>query len=417
MSYSTSLKPFYCDPIYDASKKRTEFRLLDSTVYTSNLRLLNVGMNYGGSGVYTYNFTAGAYAVIDRIQLLSGNELLEEVRDFGKWITFQNYNNSNDMNKSLNKFVNKSNFGFELVDGLDQAKEIKYSPYYSPKVAFVKSDNDTETQLGWLNLRSVFSFLKNVQYLDTDKLKKLRVVVYYNTRSVYFDNTNTDLQAADSTAEPLLVADEVLEGGSMPDVVEYMPVEIDRVIVPGEDSPATLGTEQEKKIRINGFNNKRVQRLLMVNSGTTNSLLDVTRFGSQAQVNQKVQVAVNGVNKLPFDGQEGANRRLALLHDTWGECNTIDALAHAGCGSCVNVYTASNVLNYHIGSLDYFGMSINEKVEDLQLTYTRTNVADSGIVTDQKLNQVNEQLELTLFAEVPKVAQLKGGVVLTSYLE
>lgn len=417
MSYSTSLKPFYCDPIYDASKKRTEFRLIDSTVYTSNLRLLNVGINYAGSASYIYNFTAGAYAVIDRIQLLSGNELLEEVRDFPKWMTFQNYNNSNDMNKSLNKYVNKSNFGFELVGGLTSADEIQYQSYYIGKTTFASSDNDSEKQLGWLNLRSVFSFLKNVQYLDTDKLKKLRVVVYYNTRSVYDDNTNNDLQAADNTAEPLLVADEVLEGGSMPDVVEYTPVEIDRVIVPNENSPTTAGTEKEKKYRVNGFNNKRVQRLLMVNSGTTNELLRHTKHGSQAQVNQKVQVAVNGVNKLPFDGQEGANRRLALLHDTWGECNTVDALAHVGCGSCVSVYSGNaGLFNYNIGSLDYFGMSINEKVEDLQLTYTRTNVADDT-VTNQYENQVNEQLELTLFAEVPKVAQLKGGVVMTSYVE
>lgn len=419
MSYSTNLKSSYIDPVYDASKKRTEFRLTDGTTYTSNLRLINLGIEYNrdANDAYAYNLGAGAYGVIDHIQLLAGNELIEEVRDFPKWVTFQNFNNTNDRNKSLNKFTNKSNFGFEMVSGLQATEDIKYASYYDTLQFYQQSDNTSDKQLCWLSLRKVFSFLGSVQYLDTEKLKKLRVVVYYNTNSVYVDgNSHHDLHSSDKTAEPLLVADEVMEGGSMPDVVEYVPVELDRIVVPAVDATVEEGQEQEKKFRVNGFNNKRVQRLLIANSGTTNSKLGINRFGSVSQINQRIQVAVNGANKLPFEGQTGHNRRLAMLHDTWGECNPVDAMTNVGAGSCVAVYEGSTTIRDTIGTFDYFGMVVNDKVDDLQITYARTNAKDVSTTT-QTESQFNEALDLTLMAEVPKVAQMKNGVFMTSYLQ
>lgn len=419
MSYSSSIKTDYIDPDFFQDKKRCVFKLDigNETVYLSNLRLINLGIildpanNAQGSG-YLYNPIAGAYVLIKSIQLLSGNEVIEEKREFSSFVSFMNYNNSNENNRSLNKWVNKSNLGFELAGGLND--QPGYAPYYPGKNIFNAADNGTERNLAWLNLRKVFSFLQNVEYLDTKKLNKLRLVVEFETESVYATvPANTfNLTANDSINPPLLCADVVLNADNnltTPNVVEYTPLEVDRVIIPELSGALTdTGVEQKLKFRMNGFNNKTLNRMLMVNTPTTSNFSGITKYMSEHQLNQKIQVAVNGRNRLPFDGITKTNQRLRLLNETWGECDTFDGLVSMN-GSCVAIYTPEL-----IGTLDYFSLNIGEKVEDLQVEFTRTCANDSGGVNNE--NQVNQAVELKMYAEVQKVLTFDNNNVLTSYM-
>lgn len=416
MSYSSSIKTDYIDPDFFQDKKRCVFKLDigNETVYLSNLRLINLGIILDPANTtsgYIYNPIAGAYVLIKSIQLLAGNEVIEEKREFSSFASFMNYNNSNENNRSLNKWVNKSLLGFELLGGL--TGQPLYAPYYPNKNSFQVTDNGTERNLGWLNLRKVFSFLQNVEYLDTKKLNKLRLVIEFETESVYVDKTPSNLTANDSINPPLLCVDVVLNPDNnltTPNVVEYTPLEVDRVIIPEFSGALTdTGVEQKLKFRMNGFNNKTLNRMLMVNTPTTSNFAGFTKYLSEHQLNQKIQVAVNGRNRLPFDGITKTNQRLRLLNETWGECNTYDGLVSMN-GSCVAIYEPPEL----IGTLDYFSLNIGEKVEDLQVEFTRTCANDSGGVNNE--NPVNQALELKMYAEVQKVLTFDNNNVLTSYM-
>lgn len=417
MSYSSLLKSVYIDPIFNSSKGRSEFRLLqgNNEIYTSNLRLLNVGVVYNGNANYAYNILGGAYCVISRISLLSGNELIEEIRDFTKWASFKNVNSTNDKNKSLNKFINKSLLGFETSGGLTPNSELTYSSYYTSKNTFSAAQNAGNQNTSWLSLRSIFSFLKNTPYLDTNKLDNLRVVLEYNTSSaVITDDDVFDLDNDFGTSEPLLVCDEVMTKDNtvqQPDVIEYLPVELDSVVVPAVNATSNTGTTQQLKVRVNGFNNKSVNRLLIVNSPTVANL-NTDRWASVSQYNQVVQPVVNGKNLYPFEGIQGVNRRLALMVDTWGELNAIDLMTNVGLGSCVSVHSTNSFLT---GTVDYTGFSINNKVDSLDLEYQRDNVVDSS-QANQTNATLNQALNLSLYGEVRKVLTVNNGVVNSTYI-
>lgn len=417
MSYSSLLKSVYIDPIYDSSKRRTEFRLLQGNgeVYTSNLRLLNVGVVYSGSNTYVYNLFAGAYSLISRISLLSGNEVLEEIRDFTKWATFKNINSTNDKNKSVNKYINKSLLGFEVEGGLTATTNPDYTSYYASKNTFTSANNAGQQNTSWLSLRAMFSLLKNTPYLDTNKLENLRVVIEYNTLSTVGTSDGVfDLNNDFNTSEPLLVCDEVMVKDNtiqQPDVIEYLPVELDSVVVPAVNATSNTGTKQQLRVRVNGFNNKTVNRLLIVNSPTVANL-ESDRWASVSQLNQVVQPVVNGKNIYPFEGINGYNRRLALMVDTWGELNTIDLMSSVGLGSCVSVNATSSFLT---GTTDYTGISINNKIDSLDLEYERENVIDTSQTT-QTSSRLNQALNLSLYGEVRKVLTVNNGIVKSSYI-
>lgn len=420
MSYSSTLKPLYIDPIYNSSKRRAEFRILEGNeeIYTSNMRLLNVGVitSLDGQNSYIYNTIGGAYVLIDRIRLLAGNELIEEIVDFPKWASFKNLNSSNDNNKSINKWVNKSQLGFTTTDGLPATNnELRYNFFYPDKNNFDIDNNNIEN-CSWLSLRSVFSFLKNTPYLDTNKLQNLRVVIEYNTLStiVSGDETQFDLNGNFQTAEPLLVVDEVMnkdESVKQPDLIKYMPLELDRVKIPAINATSETGTTQELKMRVNGFNNKTVNRMLLVNSPQSANL-NFNRWNSVSQLGQVVQPVINGKQKLPFEGINGPNRRLAMTVDTWGEMNLIDGMAHCGVGSTLNVY--DNVLRL-IGTGDYTAWVVGEKVENMDLNYKRVNVNETN-AQSQTTTKLNQALNLTLYGEVEKVLTVNNGVVKSSYV-
>lgn len=196
--------------------------------------------------------------------------------------------------------------------------------------------------------------------------------------------------------------------------VTYDCIEHDRVVldaIPGND------TEQERTFNVNGFNNKTLHRLLIVNTPTQTPAprADETAFsqvygnlGSAAQHNEEIMVRVNGSNKLPRDGLTRPNQRLAMLTDTWGTCNAYP-------GSNVTwLYNSANtdanqendnagvVLNPldRIGHLDYCGLMVNEYINELEVTFKRKSLTND--ITKQ-------QLLLNLFGQVRKSVVMKGG--------
>jgi hypothetical protein len=68
-------------------------------------------------------------------------------------------------------------------------------------------------------------------------------------------------------------------------------------------------------------------------------------------------------------------------------------------------------ISERVGQMDYVGLSIADHVNNLELVYERTCVAD----TQNHLPQ-NSSLEIRFFAEVRKQLSVAGGNVMVSYV-
>ena len=146
----------------------------------------------------------------------------------------------------------------------------------------------------------------------------------------------------------------------------------------------------------------------MVNTSTNAAFIgnDTTKgLGSTSQYNQKVQIRVNGQNKYPRDGVTRPNQRLAKLTDVWGTCNSFPGSNEIYLSNAANVVAEIN----RIGNYDYFGCHIGEKVEDLQIDYSRENVATMNL-------RYNQQLMLNLFAEAQKQIAVGSGGYSVKYI-
>lgn len=417
--YTSAVKSHQIDPVFDRNKFRSEFRLDEDKLYLTNLRIANVGVVHTGIEPKSYKFFTGAYGIIKDIQLMDGGKVIDEVREFQKYIAFKNYNASNDDNKSKNKFLNRSNYSFKIVDGnpavgtdpdnptLASTRPIKYAV---DNIFGSVVNPNSDTDLGWLSLKEVFGFLSEATVLSTSLMKNLRVVINYDKTDVLGGGV---LGANDSSSMPTLLADEVVDETVKNQLIKtitsmtFQCIEHDRVIVP-QVAPTAENTEvvQKTNFRVNGFNGKVLGRLLIVNSPTTQTGLDLFKHGSVNQINQVVQVRVNGTNRLPFNGISGPNERLQLMAETWGQSNVIPGMANGAAN--IDVYDKTPGFKNIIGSQDYFGMRIGDIVEDLQLEYTRTGVFDEGAAT-QGVTRYNQQLNLDIFAEVTKTLSVSGN--------
>lgn len=406
--YNSGIKTHLIDPVFNRDNFQSEFRLNDNTVYLSNWRLANVGIKATAGG--KFNALVGTYGVIKSIHLYDDNQLLDQILEAQIWQAFLGYNQNNNNERDLNRYLARNGMGFTF----DHNKQIDvYLPTFGPNVNGPRNSTDPSPS-GWLNLKTLFPFLDSSMYVPSNVFTRLRLVVQYD-KDIYLGTS-----VPDKTTEPLLIVDELVNDSVKSNVmknykgVTYDCIEHDRVVldaIPGND------TEQERTFNVNGFNNKTLHRLLIVNTPTQTPAprADETAFsqvygnlGSAAQHNEEIMVRVNGSNKLPRDGLTRPNQRLAMLTDTWGTCNAYP-------GSNVTwLYNSANtdanqandnagvVLNPldRIGHLDYCGLMVNEYINELEVTFKRKSLTN---------NITKQQLLLNLFGQVRKSVVMKGG--------
>jgi len=164
-----------------------------------------------------------------------------------------------------------------------------------------------------------------------------------------------------------------------------------------------------KKVR--GFDNKRVGRLLAVKayanankSKTTNAVDDVGNLGSLAGYDEVFNVRVNGKNILTRKGNDKApNARLAMLVDAYG-----DMASYYG-SNLISIANNDTLVTDGVkrtGRLDYFGVVVNDDVQDLQFSYDRTSLASDNDSAALQQVKTNAGLDIHLYAEVAKTLSM-----------
>ena len=404
--YTSGLKTHLVDAIHH-SDLQTEFRFKPDTVYLSNARLANVGATSASAA--KYNPLVGNAAIIQSIHLYDGNQMLDQILEFPQWAGFSSFNNRNQKNVDSQKVLSCTGLGYNYSN-LDrpatggatfEAIHAKIEQHFTPKQANTDANTAAATAKGWLSLKSILPFLDNSLYLPTSIYKNLRLVIQYNSKQ------NVVVGQVATPLEPFLIVDEIVDDQKQNQItksykgVQFQAIEHDRVYLQNI-TPNTVSTET---FTIGGFDNKRVGRLLVVNSATDSAqiLIDTATVGcgSQSVYQQKIQLRINGQNRFWSSGIGRPMERLAKLTDTWGTMNAFPGSSDVGILNKTKV-VANDILQY-VSRFDYFGCSVGDEVLELQLDYSRTGTNAGGNLAS------NQALQLNLFAEVLKSVTVGGG--------
>ena len=331
--FSSSVKSQIIDPVF-TSESRCEFRLANrGEAYMPTLRLGNIGLSNTGAN-NEYHFGVGAASVIDRIQLLDGNEELDSLRNVGNWLTFKNSLHTNSQNDN----VFKGMVGGELGWATGATGEL------------LSNDNKLVSggaadTLGTLDLREIFGILNSISHLSTSLFPNLRVVIEYHRANDALVNNQTNVTDL-KKAVPILIVDEIVDDALAASLdkqlvsASWVAVEHDQSQipqVPGIVAEATNRTPvvQSVNLRINGFQNKAVSRVMIskVYQNMQNYLYDVAadgsstairglgQYGSKALHKEEFNMRVNGRNVLAGRGVTSPAAMTMLCADTWGDLN------------------------------------------------------------------------------------------------
>ena len=296
-------------------------------------RLGNIGLtNTGRNNVYS--FGPGAASVIDRIQLLDGNEELDSLRNVGNWLTFKNSLHTNSQNDN----VFKNMVGGELGWAAGATGELLAT---DPKLV---SDGKADT-LGTLDLREIFGILNSVSHLSTSLFPNLRVVIEYHRANDALVNNQTNVTDLKKSV-PILIVDEIIDDALVASLdkqmtsASWVAIEHDQSQIPQvpgitADTTQAPAVVQSVNLRINGFQNKAVSRVMIskVYQNTQNYLYDVAadgsdtairglgQYGSKALHKEEFNMRVNGRNVLAGRGVTSPAAMTMLCADTWGDLN------------------------------------------------------------------------------------------------
>jgi RNase P/RNase MRP subunit POP5 len=438
--YNQSIsKTHIIDPVYNRANFRAEYRLEPETIYFSNLRLIGLGVE-GTTGGKRYNALCGAYGIIKQIILMDDNEVLDQLHEANRFLSFKMFNNENQKSMDVNNSIAKNASGnafLGLEDGANSAGSKITTWEVRPSTTGVIGGARGESR-AWLDLKKALPLLSSLSALDTRQFKNLKVIVEYSSDLDDFmreaDDTNT------ATYEAQLIADEIIDvnerkAQAWPGSVAYTSIEHDVVSVPAVTPTDADNTPvQTQRFKVNGFLNKSVGRVLIQKAPlllgtykTGNDNHNVGKWASSSFFGEKLNLRVNGVTKLAGQGITDEASRLAVMHDAWGRCSAYpfsSSLAYEeadGTDRDVFIKTGNN----DIGVLDYYGMFINDEVLDLQVDFERkgcyvysSNPKDDAADAAATAAAVeNAATDLHIFCEVYKTIQSQSdGSYLVSYV-
>lgn len=367
--YTNNVYTEIFNSVFDQSKYRSEFRLTADKLYLSNMRILNLGLTSTEGTDKRYNLVNGVGAIIKNIYLYDGSVILDKIINFGDFSAFTAYNKSNQANSDVAKILSRNGLGFvyerqpNALNGASNNITIKET---FPNAPDTPRPSQETTSMGFLNLREIFPLLKAMEFVHSGLFKNLRVVIEYSVAG----SVTAGLGEITQTTLPILVADCIQD----PKVAEkwlsefkqqsWISNEVESVVVPAS---TTIGI-QSQKYRLTGALGKTVNYMLVQKKGSTGLSALYDNHASETMIDETFQVRCNGEDILPESGVISSNQRLALLHDTFGVCNT-----HT-CAAELPMYTATSFIEGaadRVGRLDYFGCIVNQKVGSLDLLYSR----------------------------------------------
>lgn len=429
--YSTNLRTQSLNARVHVKNQLTEFRFDKNTMYTSALRLANVGVTCATGATDSYNKRAGVLSCIREITLMDGSRVLSSLRYAQNYLAFKNINATNEKIQNLHDVVHKSRHGQQLIGSAEVDGNIENTTDIKPEATTTNAD------LGYVDLRFLLPLLSEMNSLDTSVFKNLRLVINWNASNLIVGNKKTSVLTVN---EPTLIVDEIVGDKRQASVkVEYKQpvmwseIEHDMFVVPTGTQPASDTGElvQEVNKVINGFDNKYLSRVLMVKTYQNKSLNYSTNDAlsgnlvSLAMFKEELNVRSKGMNIFNGDGLSNQGFKQMLLSETWGDVSytpfgsmTSVGLDQAGVQNAnmngVAPHSGTDGAerkNVNIGAFDYIGFQVEDVVKQLQFNYKRTIVKDAEASLKNSMS-----MDVHLYGEVKKQISFSNGSYSVSYL-
>ncbi len=394
----------YMDASVYVAGRRAEFRLPSDAVLKPNFRLLNVGLI--GATADEYNPLTGAYGIIESIQLFDGSQPLDQDLEFSRYAGLKNALHSNAETTSNVNQLAKCELGYAAVGPtiFNENGVISRHPLISTGANLTTQNNiipaDADSQLvqesrfAWLDVRSCLGFLRQSSVVPTTLYKNLRLVINYKSSAqLKLDGIVEDSTKAFSHARPFLCY-ETLEGDAADQFSrDYKGVSFNAVETAIVHVPTVVGgVTQQRSYNITGFDNKYVDKMLLIqeplDAATYRNGNDNLGYGNQgsiSQMDQKLQLSINGRNIFP-QTIEGKMNRLAMTTEAWGKLNISAGQNFIGLQNSGAMMT--DEMTNRVGELDYTGFFVRNVIRDLKMTYDRVGVA----AEDKLLQALNLRL-------------------------
>lgn len=405
-----TLETMYLDPV-SFSQNRCAFELDSDQAYSSNMRLLDLGII--SNGEHNYSRGLGAMAIIKNIRLLDGRTELSSLRNPAQYLFFSNCNRGNSNNKSNDSYFKRNELGFEINPNNDQQH------VYNSGKANTDANPATATSKAYLDLREVFPLLRKLPVLSGSIFKSIRLEIEWDNNKL--NQLLTNDSATIQIVRPILAVDtmnsreavESATSGLIGEGLSWDEIENDTYTIPAVNTAAYGVTETTSQTSTNqslALRDKVVERILICkqlqDKTPTVATNQVKGFGgvasSQANLDETFQVKLNGKQILAgFDGAVGVMENLANLTDEWGTVQT-------WAGSNIYLYDQGATLLHNADLVSqgaWLGCRIGARVADLQIQITRTNNKDTNA-----LCPTNSAQTVNIYAEVKKaIAFGKNG--------
>lgn len=395
MSYSSdNVKTKLLEPQSFNNTHSVMFKIEEPVL--SNMRLVDLGAH--SSGATTFNLIGGAKGIIRNMSLYAGQTKLSGCDESSDYQAFRNYNNANSINRNLDRITTLHSQGYNVSEN----RLISNQPLTANNIDTVANDNNLSK--AWLSVGDFCPLLRAVNVIEPEMFGgNLRLEIEFNTDSQYWES---NVGTSYDITRPRLVVDCVYDYNKMTSPVVWNEIESDRFTTKLLDKTVT-SNDVLTSAKLNAFNNKNCGRMVMVKNYADKSknvvggaVVGAGVYASFGQVREKEQVVVNGVQQLPKLGCDSSAKRLQLLNDTWGACNSLLGTQNTG-NQVQRLRTEIQPLQ---GQLSYFGMNIGQRVQDLVINLTRTGVIDNAANTP-----TNDPLMCTVYMEVQKALTLDGN--------
>ena len=439
--YSRNIRTRDLDPANNIPNQLVTFRLPEGAYYP-NLRLANIGVIQTGN--HHYNRIAGVYSVIKHVRLTVNGQELDSLRFANRYLAWSNMNNSNEDNLCINKMLNKNNLGYDVTvtnsNGTAAANGKEFIPVRDQRVAAARDD----ASLGHLDLRKCLPLLENIPYLDSDLMGgNIQLTVEFESSAVpvTVDNAN-----AVSVQSPVLLVDEIINDETRKALraqtqgVIFSKIEHDVVQVPEASArPATTEAPipQSVSLKVNSFDDKFVNRIICMKSYVDKSkyiqgteVIGLGDFGSLSVFREKWNFRLNGALVFPT-GINSRSARAMMLSDAWGKVNYIpygnmqsvgldeieDKVSTITHKDNVPFKLSATEHGMYVGTMDYCGFTLNERVNELNIDFARETVERFGAFTAHGAGDpAFDALEIHVYAECRKSINFSNGQMNIAYI-
>ena len=395
------IKTRIIDPTRYRANVNCEFKLDDVDVsYLPNMRLINLG-----AATQTPQDIGGLANLIHDIRLYDGREEIDSLRYAGQWMSFQQLRDSNSKNVSVNNNLLKSNVGSIIARNSTSIQVLDAADVSQNTLNTAESTTKAKAHL---DLRELLGSLSQMNYLDSSVFKNLRLVIEFETDINFIQHkVGQDM----TTIQPALVVDYTTAPNAPMRNISWLAIEHDEYSLPAAAAAAgaTSALQQQSNNRINGFNNKSVERLLFVKQYSSNSIYndgtDIDKFstGSIANYRESWQFRVNGQNVMPT-AIDSDSKIQVLMADTWGDINAPLA------SNLYNFINKTELDEAKVGKFAYAGVTISDYVKSLDVEHSRF------VLDDTSNKKTNSGQRVHVFGEVRKSLVVKGGEYMVSYV-